>query len=67
MRAVGAGNGDGELDVAADVGTDIVDDADDEQTLVPQTEGIDFVAGISLRALSALMEKAAKRAGELRQ
>ena len=46
--AVGAGDGDGELDVAADVGLEVIDHAHDQQAAVPQAEGMDFVAGNEL-------------------
>jgi len=45
LEAVGAGDGDAVLDVFADVGDLVVDDCDDEEAFVPETEGVEFVSG----------------------
>ena len=62
-RAMGARDGDGELDVAADVGVEVIDYADHQQAAVPQAEGMDFVSGNELARLVGVDSEGREQGG----
>jgi hypothetical protein len=55
-----AGDGDAEFYVLADDRVHVVDDSDDQQAFVPQTKGIDLVAGHQLLGLLCIYLKDGK-------